>query len=83
MIRRLLAVLISLALLATSGGLAEAALAAPGVFALPSDLPQFRLQPPEKLGRVTDYFSAGRVGDEASKRVSEQLFPYSLTRPIA
>jgi len=56
--KRILASLLSLSLIVTSGGIAEAALAAPGAFALPSDLPQFRLQPPQKLGRVTDYFNA-------------------------
>jgi len=36
----------------------SAALAAPDVFAGPSDLPQFRLQPPGRLGRIADYFNA-------------------------
>jgi len=47
------------ALVGTSAGAAEAASSIPDVFALTSDLPQFQLNPPGKLGRIVDYFNAG------------------------
>ncbi len=62
--KQILAVLLSSCLVWTSGGVLDAALAAPDVLAAPSDLPQFRLAPPGQLGRIADYFNAdlGTVG---------------------
>ena len=60
MIKKILSLLLSATLVWTSGGVLDAALAAPDVFAGPSDLPQFQLQPPGRLGRVADYFNAER-----------------------
>lgn len=69
--RQILSVVLSLSLLWSSGGALEAAVASPDVFALPSNLPQFRLQPPAHLGRVTDYFNASeRRGTGASGQTS-------------
>lgn len=56
--KRILACLLSWALLLTSSRLTEAKSVAGDFFARPSDLPQFYLQPPANLGRVTDYFNA-------------------------
>ncbi len=58
---KLLAVLISLTLIWTSGGVLDAALAAPDLFVGPSSLPQFQLMPPGQLGRVVDYYNAEGV----------------------
>src|SRR5258706_7345951 len=70
---KILAVFISISVIWTSGGMVDAATAAPEVFSGPSNLPQFRLQPPGELGRVVDYFNADpkyRVG--ADPRVRPQ-----------
>src|SRR5258708_1554326 len=68
--KKLLSIVLSATLIWTSGSMADAAAAAPDIFASPSTLPQFQLMPPGRLGRVADYFNAerksGRV-DEAEK----------------
>ena len=63
---RFFAILLSVSLVWTSGGVLDAAMAAPDIFAGPSDLPQFQLQPPGQLGRVADYFNADTTGLQKS-----------------
>src|ERR1035437_7975816 len=58
MLKKTLSLLLSFCLVWTSGGVLDAALSAPEVFAGPSNLPQFQLQPPGQLGRIVDYFNA-------------------------
>jgi hypothetical protein len=76
-IRRFLAIILSISLVWTSGGVLDAALTAPDIFAAPSALPQFQLQPPGQLGRIADYFNApsprtlslqGEGGADAKRR---------------
>jgi len=57
MIKKLISILISAALIWTSGNCAQAAAISPEIFAAPSNLPQFKLIPPAKLGRIVDYFN--------------------------
>ncbi len=61
-----IAVLIIAAMVGTSSGVTQAAPAAINIFAAPSNLPQFRLAPPDKLGRIVDYFNAS-TGEGAAK----------------
>jgi len=58
MIKKLISILLTFALIWTSGNAAEAAAFAPQVFVESSDLPQFRLNPPAKLGKIVDYYNA-------------------------
>src|SRR5690348_14242064 len=62
MAKKLLSLLLSFALVWTSGGMLDAALEAPDLLAVPSNLPQFRLQPPWQIGRIADYFNASVPG---------------------
>src|SRR5579871_4124096 len=70
-IPRFLAVLLSATLVWTSGGVLDAAMAAPEVFAGPTDLPQFKLIPPGQLGRIVDYFNAERKSGRAGERAKQ------------
>jgi len=69
--KKVLSILLSVTLIWTSGSLAEAAATAPDVFVSASNLPQFQLNPPGRLGRLVDYFNAagaiGRSGDGAKQ----------------
>src|SRR5579872_5332972 len=71
--KKLLSIVLCVALIWTSGNVAQAAALAPDVFAGPSDLPQFRLIPPKNLGRITDYYNASEPRSAgASENVSSQ-----------
>ena len=58
MIRRGLSVILSIALVLSSGSGTECAAAIADLTAAPSSLPQFQLAPPGRLGKIVDYFNA-------------------------
>src|ERR1700733_6503583 len=58
MAKKLISIFLTFALIWTSGNAAQDAAFVPEVFVGPSDLPQFRLIPPAKLGNIVDYYDA-------------------------
>jgi len=72
---KFLSITLSLALVWTSGNLAQAVAVAPDVFIAPSNLPQFQFQPPGELGRVVDYFNADPTVWSGQTRRSAPTMP--------
>src|SRR5690242_20467373 len=80
MFKKSVSILISAALIWSSGGVVDASLAAPDVFASPSNIPQFQLQPPGQYGRIVDYFNAtvqsnGNKGAIKNSAISNDATP--------
>jgi len=83
MLKKSLSLVLSASLIWSAGGGVEAVAAAPALFALPSDLPQFRLQPPARLGRVIDYFNADKPSNQLVVIIQDLHAHYGVQKNIA